>query len=61
LPVLVATAHPEVPFCARQLSAAPGVLARRSVLQLGAQIGSYGRLRKYISLPPALEWSVVAT
>jgi hypothetical protein len=41
LPVQVATAHAEVPFGARQLSAANGVLARRSVLQVWVQIGSY--------------------
>jgi hypothetical protein len=27
---------------------------------LDVQVGSYVRLRRYISLPPALEWSVVA-
>jgi hypothetical protein len=33
---------PDVPICARQLSAATGVMARRSVPQLSAQIGRYG-------------------
>jgi hypothetical protein len=39
-----------VPFCARQLSAASGVLTRRSVLQLGAQIGSYGALQRLLQV-----------
>jgi hypothetical protein len=34
-----------VPFCARELSAASGVLARRSVPQVRALIGSYERQR----------------
>jgi hypothetical protein len=49
-----------VPIGARVGGSSADVRYARSVRRFGPRIGSYGRLRKHVSLPPALEWSVVA-